>query len=463
MLQDADRLAARRWLILAVGTLVIAGVFALVLVVGRVPPLDRLFSDPLFFRRALVVHVDLSLVAWFCCFTVALWFLLPTRLPAGRSARAAFPIAALGLLALCCAAAIPGVVPVLSNYVPVLDHPLHLAGLLIFLFGVGAAFADRRLKADLEQADGYLLLPACVRPGVRAAALGFLLALVTLAATALTLPRGLPAEPRYEMLFWGAGHVLQFVSVMSMLAAWGILLTSALGREPWSRATAGWLFSLLLLPLLAAPPLAMAGATSPVNRIGFTMLMQWGIFPAVLIFLFLSLRALRSAAREGRLPQAGWRDPRLMGFAVSAGLTVVGFLLGALIRGSNTIVPGHYHAAIGAVTASFMAVTWVLLEPLGFRLPGKRSLAATRWQPLLFGLGQLTFALGFTLAGAHGAERKSYGAEQAGRTLAESTGLAVMGVGGLIAVAGGLLYLTLFLLAWNHAPRRSHAPKGELA
>ena len=152
-----------------------------------------------------------------------------------------------------------------------------------------------------------------------------------------------------------------------------------------------------------------------------------------------------------------------MGFAVSAGLTVVGFLLGALIRGSNTIVPGHYHAAIGAVTASFMAVTWVLLEPLGFRLPGKRSLAATRWQPLLFGLGQLTFALGFTLAGAHGAERKSYGAEQAGRTLAESTGLAVMGVGGLIAVAGGLLYLTLFLLAWNHAPRRSHAPKGELA
>lgn len=463
MPQNADRPAARRWLILAVSTLVIAGILALALVIGRVPPLDRLFTDPLFFRRALVVHVDLSLVAWFCCFTAVLWFLLPTRVPTGRGARAAFPLAAGGLLLLCSAAAIPGVAPVLSNYVPVLDHPLHLAGLLIFLLGVGAAFADRRLRPELESSGGYSLLPACVRPGVRAAALGFLIALVTLAATALTLPRGLAAEPRYEMLFWGAGHVLQFVSVMSMIAAWGILLTSALGQEPWSRRTAGWLFSLLLLPLLAAPPLALMGAASPEYRLGFTRMMQWGIFPAVLTFLALAARALRAAGRAGRMPRAGWRDPRLAGFAVSAVLTMVGFLLGAFIRGSNTIVPGHYHAAIGAVTASFMATTWLLLEPLGFRLPGRRSQAATRWQPLLFGAGQLTFALGFTLAGAHGAERKSYGAEQAGRTLAESAGLAVMGIGGLIAVVGGLLYLTLFVMAWNSAPRGARVPEGELA
>lgn len=454
---------ARRWLLLAVSTLVIAGVFALVLVIGRVPPLDRLFTDPLFFRRALVVHVDLSLVAWFCCFTAFLWFLLPTRAGAGRGARAALPLAVGGLLLICLAPALPGVEPVLSNYVPVLDHPLHLAGLLIFLLGVGAAFADRRLRLAEEHDDGVSPLPSCVRPGVRAAALAFLIALATLAATAPSIPAGVAAEPRYELLFWGAGHVLQFVSVMAMIVAWGVLLTGALGREPWSRRTAGLLFSLLLLPLLAALPLALSGAATSTYRVGFTRLMQWGLFPAVLTFLALSLRAIRAAARAGRLPAAAWRDPRLLGFAVSAGLALVGFALGAMIRGSNTIVPGHYHASIGAVTAAFMAATWALLEPLGLALHGRRARAATAWQPLLFGVGQLTFALGFALAGAHGAERKSYGAEQAGRTLAESAGLAVMGVGGLIAVAGGLLYLTLFLMAWSRAPRRAPLPTGTLA
>ncbi len=76
---ELDAAAARHWLGLAVGVLVLAGLFATLLVIGRVPPLDRLFTDPLLFRRGLVVHVDLALVAWFYCFLTGLWFLLPTR------------------------------------------------------------------------------------------------------------------------------------------------------------------------------------------------------------------------------------------------------------------------------------------------------------------------------------------------------------------------------------------------
>src|SRR5690606_17167100 len=116
------------------------------------------------------------------------------------------------------------------------------------------------------------------------------------------------------------------------------------------------------LPLLSAPLLAGLGTESALGRRGFTLLMQWGIFPAVSLVLLACLRAVARARREGRTRLS---DPRVLGFAVSAGLTALGFVLGALIRGSTTMVPAHYHASIGGVTASFMALTYVLLEPVG--------------------------------------------------------------------------------------------------
>jgi cytochrome c oxidase subunit 1 len=51
--------------------------------------------------------------------------------------------------------------------------------------------------------------------------------------------------------------------------------------------------------------------------------------------------------------------------------------------------------------------------------------------------------------------RKAYGAEQAGRGLGESIGLGVMGVGGLIAVVGGLLFLGIVAAIWRQGSERS--------
>jgi heme/copper-type cytochrome/quinol oxidase subunit 1 len=127
-------------------------------------------------------------------------------------------------------------------------------------------------------------------------------------------------------------------------------------------------------------------------------------------------------------------------------------VLGAAIRGSNTMVPAHYHAAVGGVTVSFMTAALVLLGAVAPSAPRALRRAAAM-QPLLYGGGMLLFAAGFALAGAHGMGRKMYGAEQASRTLVESIGLAVMGFGGFVAVAGGVLFLGVALAAWRLRPR----------
>jgi cytochrome c oxidase subunit I len=149
----------------------------------------------------------------------------------------------------------------------------------------------------------------------------------------------------------------------------------------------------------------------------------------------------------------------LAGFAASVLLSLLGMLLGACIRGSTTLVPAHYHASLGAVTVAFMSAAYFLCaaarpdSPRRFH-PGRVWRAARR-QLTLFGVGQAVFALGFAIGGAYGLGRKAYAAEQHVRSAGEVCGLVVMGLGGLVAVAGGLWFLFLVLRemrSWWRAP-----------
>jgi heme/copper-type cytochrome/quinol oxidase subunit 1 len=172
----------------------------------------------------------------------------------------------------------------------------------------------------------------------------------------------------------------------------------------------------------------------------------------VSLFLVACLRQLWQERQAGRLDMSALANPRISGFLVSAALTVLGFALGAAIRGSNTMVPAHYHASIGGVTAAFMTAAYLMLPAFGCARPTPRLRRAAAWQPVVYGVGQMVFATGFGLAGVYGMSRKAYGAEQAGRGLAESIGLGVMGVGGLLAVVGGILFLAIVAAIWRPTP-----------
>jgi hypothetical protein len=438
-----EHAALRRWLLLAVGALILAGILALSLVIARAPGLSELVTDPRFFRRCLVVHVDLALVVWLYAFVAALGFLLPR---AGRSAltsRASVFAGAVGVGMLVLAAGAHGAEPVLANYVPVIDHWLFLAGLAVFGASVIASGLDRRLLPGDPAPSAPALVPAASVPGLRATFVAVIWSALCFAASWLSMPAGLDPKVRYELAHWAGGHVLQLGSSLAMVSAWLILLAGVLGRSPLSRRSASLGFAALLLPWSIAPALALLGPQHVGAREAFTELMRWAIFPVVAYFLVACVRALAGEVREGRLEGRRLRDPRLLGFLASALLTVTGWVLGAMIRGSTTTIPAHYHAAIGAVTVSFMALTPVLLRLAGMPIVGTRADLAIKVQPVLFGVGQSVFAIGFALAGSHGMARKVYGREQIERSLGETLGLGIMGLGGMTAVVAGILFLVV--------------------
>ncbi len=452
--ESPEAAGARRWVLLAVGSLLLSGVLALLLVVARAPVFSRLVTEPAFFRRCLVVHVDLSLLVWVYAFAAALLFLLPRPGRSSLASRAGVYVSALGVLMLLVAAAAPGAQPILANYVPVIDHWSFGAGLLVFAAGVLVSVVDRRLLPSEPVPGSVLSVPAAAVPGLRTTGIALCIAALTFAATWLRRPSGLDPATLYELGNWGGGHVLQLASTAAMLSVWLILLSGVLGRSPVSRNVAAALFGLLLLPWTLAPLLAASGMQDVAAREGFTLLMRWGIFPPASILLVLCVAAVVRGFRDGTLSRADLRDPRLIGFFASAGLTTLGWILGALIRGSTTMIPAHYHASIGGVTVAFMAASYPLLEVVGVPVRDSRlARRAAHLQPALFGVGQSVFAVGFALAGAHGMGRKLYGAEQNAHSVWQKLGLGVMGLGGLLAIVAGLLFLGIVVGAFLRRQR----------
>ncbi len=103
-------------------------------------------------------------------------------------------------------------------------------------------------------------------------------------------------------------------------------------------------------------------------------------------------------------------------------------------------IPAHYHGCIVGVTLAFMGLAYHLLPQLGFAAPRSRLAA---WQPWLYGGGQLAHIVGLVWSGGYGVERKVAGAAQVLRTPQEVAGMALMGLGGLVAIAGGLAFVVV--------------------
>jgi heme/copper-type cytochrome/quinol oxidase subunit 1 len=137
--------------------------------------------------------------------------------------------------------------------------------------------------------------------------------------------------------------------------------------------------------------------------------------------------------------------------AASLLLFIVGGVLAYLIRGANVVIPAHYHGAIVGVTLAFMGLAYVLLPQLGFRSVEGRM---ARLQPYVYAGGQLLHVLGLAWSGGYGVQRKVAGAEQMLVSLPQKIGMGMMGLGGLIAVIGGVMFVVVCLRAMLSARQR---------
>lgn len=431
----------RLWIALAMAALAVAGIFALMLALSRVPGIDSIVAWPLnFFSKGLVIHVVFSLIVWF----LAVFALLTTLATAQietigdpplswlGTAGTSLMVAAFPLLFL--PAFLDDSIASLNNYIPVIDHPSYHLGLgLLF---AGTLCPVLRLAARLIVAH---------RPGTPltfAMAVGGLVytsALVCFAVALWLSTQSSDLQRFHEHIFWGGGHVMQFLNTLLLLTGWFMLTRETLGTNSISDRTFRLATVVLASAALAAPFIYVAYPPfSTQQREAFRLLQFVLGLPALLVAIPAMVAALSSSRRSG-LP---WSDPAFLSLALSITVFSTGGTMGFFIDGADTRTPAHYHAMIAGVNLACMGLLLRIVLP---RLsspprPGKRL----RWQIAMFGLGQFAACIGLFWAGGYGAPRKvAAGSYQLLDSAA--AGMYLNGIGALVAVIGGIMFVLTVL------------------
>ena len=433
---------ARRWLLLGVVALGVAGIWALFLGAGRMPQLKEIEWLPRLFRVALVVHVDLSVLMWFIAVAGMGWALLLPQ-PCYRPWRRA------GFYAVAAATGLIALSPLdvghwqvlISNYVPVLYNLPFLLGLGVLAAGLIVAavpvlyhYASARARRSLpHDMHGFVY-----------AAFTTLLALVAFFLSARLMPTDLNnLQLRFETLFWAGGHILQASYSLLMMAAW-IALVELLSGESLSKRWVQLAYALSVLYALAhLAGFALYPFDSP-EFIGYhtkIMIMAGG--------LGVGLLALLVVARLWSARKLIQRANRAYASALVASLTVFacGGLVGLLIQGQNVTIPAHYHGAIVGVTLALMGLAYAMLPRFGHA-----NVAGTRmalWQPIVSGIGQLMHVGGLAYSGGYGVLRKTPAGETPQLSRDVYAALGFVGMGTLLAVIGGLMFVIVMLRAFS--------------
>jgi cytochrome c oxidase subunit I len=440
---------ARAWLWLGMLALIGSGLFSILLVLSRTPLLNEWLPVADFFRVALVVHVDLSVLVWFVALAGSLWTLNgSTRAPAGNWL--ALGLCSTGTLLMVLAPFTDSAAPIMANYIPVLDGPVFIAGLGVFAAGSLVLVLRSLLTAPRIgfEFDGG----GALRFGLNASAVAGAVALLAFGASLMQVPTTLDALTYYEILFWGGGHALQFVWTLLMLVGW-LWLAGALGaRVPLSPRLTVLLFTLALGCVFVTPYAYLAHDIASIeHRDLHTWAMRIGGGISILpIGLAVVIALLRSDA-----PRQAVDGPLRSALLSSMLLFAAGGVIGMFIAGNNVKIPAHYHGCIVGVTLALMGLVYVLLPKLGYRAPSGRM---ATWQPALYGIGQLLHIIGLVWSGGYGVQRKVAGAEQVLRSTSEVAGMGLMGLGGAIAIVGGLLFIVVVGQAVRATPAASPAP-----
>ena len=432
IISETVRRTTTAWLMLGLISLVGAGLFSVLLVLSRTPIIHE--SVPLidFFRIALVIHVDLSVLIWLLSMAGVLWALSSDRdKPAWD--RISLWLAACGTAVVVISPFIGAGDPIMNNYVPVLRHPVFYIGLGLFTAGVlshllRSAMTFTGLTTHLDGARA-------LQVGTKLAAVTAAVAIGAFVASFLSIPPDIQGQAYFESLFWGGGHVLQFTHTLLMMVVWVLLASNSSCNVSLTPRLMLTYFLLMTLPVIAVPFLYFAyDVLTPGHKLAFTELMKYGGLTSIPLGLAVVVSVWKASKAEG---EGRYLRSSLLS---SIALFTFGGVLGFMIAGLDIVIPAHYHGSTVAVTIAFMGLTYFLLPRLGFGKPPPRL---AFWQPIIYSGGQIFHIVGLAWSGGYGVQRKTAGLAQGLDRFSEVAGMALMGLGGLISVVGGLLFLVV--------------------
>lgn len=434
------------------------------------------------YYRTLTIH-GLNMLIYFILFfeMAVLYFagpvLLGCRQPAPKLGWLSYILMLVGAL-MTDATVFMGKADVLfTSYVPLKAHPAFYLG--IILFAVGALLVTCMFFAALVVAKKEKTYKGSVPLVTYGALTAAVIAVITLLHGAVIyIPTFLwslglmEMDPQmYRMIWWALGHSSQQINVAAHVSIWYLLASLSVGGVVLNQKVSRGAFFLyvLFISMASAHHLLVDPGLGPAWKVWNTSYAMYMAVLASMIHGFTVPAGIEMGQRlrgfvKGKfewLSKAPWGDPGFSALWLS--LIIFGFLGGITgvtlgteqinIMAHNTLrIPGHFHVTVvGGTALAFMGATYYLL-PLIFR---KRVALwpLAKYQPYLFGGGIVVMAMGMTFSGIFGVPRRHYDISFTGAPFAVQYPaavdlfLAAVGIGGLIAVTGALLFIAIAVLS----------------
>jgi cytochrome c oxidase subunit 1 len=454
--------------------LLIGGISAILILLTRWQAVHLL--DQVWFYRVLTAHGITMLIFYIIFFEMAVLYfaagpLLNSRIAAPRLGWFNFGLMTLGAVMVEWMIWTGKADVLLSSYIPLRADPLYYLG--IIFFAVGALLVCAQFFATLAIAKRERTYEGSMPLVTFGATTAAIIAVITLLHGAATyIPTFLwsigliDMDPQvYRMLWWALGHSSQQINVAAMVSIWyllgGLTVGAVVLNEKISRTA--FVLYILFISMASAHHLLVDPGFSPAWKVVNT---SYFMYMAVLASLLHGFtvpagvevgQRLRGATQGlfGWVKRAPWGDPGFSSMVLS--VVIFGFVGGITgvtigteqinIVAHNTLrVPGHFHATVvSGTTMAFMGATYYLI-PLIFQ----KKVAFWRMaqvQPYLFAGGMLMFSVFMSLSGGFGAPRRHWDITFSNAPFEESFHPAVdmlmggMAVGGLLAAAGGGIYI----------------------
>lgn len=477
-----DRSAERLIMLNAVTAVVylaIGGILALLIALTRWPVVHLLPYES--FYAFVSTHGMVMLIFWIIFFEVAGLIFGSTVLLSARMVVPQLGWVAYGMMlagsVVATALMLTGRATVMfTSYPPLKAPPLYYAAVLVFAVGAIVAvvhFVMNLVGARLRGDVGSLPLFTFALLGAAIIALWSLLAGAAALLPVFLWTVGLvpSVDPGvYRLLYWGLGHGAQQINLAAMVGVWYGLASLTTGarvlNEGFSRIAI--VLYVLFINMGAMHHLQVdPGIATWVKNVNVSYFM-YGAVIASLIHAFsipasVELTIREKGFRKGFftwLRRAPWGEPGFAALATSLYLFGVmggisGVIIGTpainMISHNTLLVPAHFHMTVVAgTTAAFMGISYYLV-PLIFQ----RELVLRGWaklQPYVYALGMTVFGLGIGLAGHWGVPRRhwdiTFSTAPALRTdIFEQPAVAVflagLGIGAIIAVIGGAMFVTV--------------------
>ncbi len=467
--------------VMAVVALLIGGIGAILLALTRWPAVHLLSAE--WYYRILTLHGLNMLIFWIIFMEVAILYfagtvLLNSRLFSKTLAWISFLLMSIGAIFVDVMILTGKGDVLMTSYVPLKADPLFYLGIILFAVGTLIGLVNYFGTLYIAKRDQtYIGSVPLVVFGATSAAI---IAVVTLLhGAAIYIPTFLwsigllsNVDPMvYRLVWWGLGHPSQQINVAAMVSVWYLIATLTTGAKPLNQAVCRGAFILyiLFINLASAHHLLVDPGVGASWKIWNTSYAMYLAVLASMIHGFTVPASIESSMRSkgytkglfGWLVSVPWKNPAFSAIFIS--MVIFGFIGGITgvtlgtqqinIIAHNTLrIPGHFHATVvGGTTLAFMGLAYYVV-PLIFRKEYPLK-GLARIQPFIFGIGILFLVLGMQFAGSYGVPRRHWDVEftnapvAAGFDATAHIWLGVLGIGGVIAFTGLLIFILLTVWA----------------